>query len=86
MKTTIDVPDELLHRVKVVAAQRRTTLRELVVQGLHFALRQDGGDPAAERKQERQALIAALSKVQLTEPIGTFNREQIYDRQRGKWE
>lgn len=86
MKTTIDVPDELLYRAKVVAAQRRTTLRELVVQGLDYALRQEGVDPATERKQERMALITALSKVQLTEPIGKFNREEIYDRHQGKWE
>jgi len=80
MKTTIDVPDELLHRAKVVAAQRRTTLRELVVQGLDYALRAEGVDPATERKQARLALIAALSEVHLTEPVGKFNREEIYER------
>ena len=26
MKTTIDLPDDILHRAKVMAAQRRTTL------------------------------------------------------------
>ena len=40
VKTTIDVPDELLHRAKVVAAQRRTTLRELVVRGLDRAIQE----------------------------------------------
>ncbi len=30
MKTTLDLPDDLLHRAKVVAAQRKTTLKELV--------------------------------------------------------
>ena len=34
MKTTIDLPEELLHRAKVAAAERRTTLKELVLQGL----------------------------------------------------
>ncbi|NBT47587.1 MAG: hypothetical protein EBT07_07170 [Actinobacteria bacterium] len=38
MKTTIDVPEDLLHRAKVVAAQRRTTLRELVLTGLDEVL------------------------------------------------
>ena len=33
LKTAIDFPDDLLHRAKVVAAERRTTLRELVVNG-----------------------------------------------------
>lgn len=46
MKTTIDIPDDLLHRAKVAAAQQRTTLRELVTKGLDRALRprEDEGD------------------------------------------
>ena len=43
MKTTIDVPEKLLHRAKVVAAQRRTTLRELVLTGLDQVLGGQGG-------------------------------------------
>ena len=42
MKTTIDVPEDLLHRAKVVAAQRRTTLRELVLTGLDEVLGKKG--------------------------------------------
>ena len=38
MKTTIDLPDELLHRAKIVAAQRRTTLKGLVLAGLDHVL------------------------------------------------
>jgi len=38
MKTTIDVPEKLLHQAKVVAAQRRVTLRELMLTGLGQAL------------------------------------------------
>ncbi len=34
MKTTIELPDTLLRRAKVVAAQRGATLRELVIEGL----------------------------------------------------
>ena len=41
MKTTIDLPDELLQRAKVAAAQRRTTLKELVQTGLDWVLRSD---------------------------------------------
>lgn len=44
MKTTIDFPEDLLHRAKVVAAQRQTTLRELVVQGLDYATRHEDPD------------------------------------------
>ena len=39
MQTAIDLPDEMLHRAKVVAAQRRTTLKELIIQGLNSSTR-----------------------------------------------
>jgi hypothetical protein len=45
MKTTIDLPDDLLHRAKVAAAQRKTTLRELVQTGLIWVLRPEAGIP-----------------------------------------
>jgi len=38
MKTTIDLPEDILHRAKIVAAQRRTTLKELVLSGLDHVL------------------------------------------------
>lgn len=86
MKTTIDVPDEVLHRAKVLAAQRRMTLRELFLQGLNVALRDEATDPAAEKRKDRLALIAALSRGRNTEPIGKFDREECHDRQAGRWE
>lgn len=51
MKTAIDLPDELLHRAGMVAAQRRTILRESVVRGLDYAIRQELRRPRA-RYQE----------------------------------
>lgn len=38
MKTTVDIPDSLLAAAKEFAAQRRTTLRALVEQGLRQVL------------------------------------------------
>lgn len=38
VKTTIDLPDALLHEAKIAAAQRRTSLKALVEQGLEFVL------------------------------------------------
>jgi len=86
MKTTIDLPEEILHRAKVVAAQRKTTLKELVLQGLDYATRSIASDPDQERKERAQKLIAALTKCRNTVPIGKFNREEIYDRHKGKRE
>lgn len=37
MKTTIELPDALFHRAKVLAAQRKTTLKQLVVEALEKA-------------------------------------------------
>ena len=56
MKTTIDLPEDLLYRAKVVAAQRRITLKELVVAGLDWAMRSDAESP------DRQAALARLQK------------------------
>ena len=41
MKTTIELPDELVLAAKRTALERRTTLRQLVQQGLEKELRID---------------------------------------------
>lgn len=56
MKTTIDIADDLLHRAKIVAAQRKTTLKELVQTGLGWAMRNEAALP------EREEAIAHLRK------------------------
>jgi hypothetical protein len=56
MKTTIDLPEDLFHRAKVVAAQRQITLKELIITGLNSAI-QPGKAPAA-----REAALARLHK------------------------
>jgi len=38
MKTTIEIPDDLLKEAKVVATAEKTTLRSLVEEGLRWAL------------------------------------------------
>jgi hypothetical protein len=86
MKTTIDLPEELLQRAKITAIQRKITLKELVIQGLELASRVPVADAEAERNIRAQKLLAALAKIQITEPIGQFNRAEIYDRHDGKWE
>lgn len=56
MKTTIDLPDDLLHRAKVAAAQRKTTLKDLVQTGLAWVLRPEAAAP------DHQAALARLQK------------------------
>ncbi|MCH7227514.1 hypothetical protein [Haloferula sp. A504] len=49
MKTTIDLPEALLEKSKVAAARRRTTLKNLVIEGLETVLAADEAiaDPTA---------------------------------------
>lgn len=56
MKTTIDLPDDLLHRAKIAAAQRKTTIKELVQTGLDWVLR------STDEATDRQAALARLRK------------------------
>ena len=50
MRTTIDLPDPLLERVKISAAKQQTTMRGLVIKGLETILNQETeADPTATR-------------------------------------
>lgn len=40
MRTTVDIPDEVYRAIKVLAAERGTTVRELVLQGVELVRRQ----------------------------------------------
>jgi hypothetical protein len=74
MKTTIDLPDEILHRAKVAAAQRKTTLKELVVSGLDIVL-----SPGTDFRQATD-LAEALASGHNTKPVGRLSRENVYER------
>lgn len=79
MKTTIDLPDDLLTKAKIVAATRRTTLRELVMQGLKLVTEA----PPAEERQHREAELRDLLKAMRasnTEPMVPLTREEIHER------
>jgi hypothetical protein len=55
MKTTVEIPDEVLHRAKVVAAQRRITLKDLITEGLNEVMRprSDAADREAALRRLR---------------------------------
>lgn len=80
MKTTIDFPDELLHRAKVVAAQRRTTLRELAVRGLESvtsSLSDERGEN--DRKKQLKRLLKSM-RASNTQPMAPLTRSEIHER------
>mgnify|MGYP005848999191 CR=1 FL=1 len=79
MKTTIDFPDDLLQKAKIAAVQRKTTLRELVVQGVSYIITHPASepDPETERRKTIKQLLAAM-KADNTEPMVPLTREEIY--------
>ena len=73
MKTTIDLPEDILHRAKIVAAQRRTTLKELVLSGLDHVL-----GISTEHQGREQAMIRLRKGMNLgAKPLA---REEIHAR------
>jgi hypothetical protein len=39
MRTTVDIPDDLYRAIKILAAERGTTVRELILEGLETVLK-----------------------------------------------
>lgn len=80
MKTTIDLPEDILHQAKIVAAQRKTTLKELVLQGLVLVTEERTDRPNERYLELAERLIAGLQATN-TEPLQPLTRNEIYDRQ-----
>jgi len=65
MRTTVDVPDDVYRSVKVLAAERGTTVRELVLEGLEIVMRTrqtpgKSSEPAAPPSAEAGSLEVDL--------------------------
>jgi hypothetical protein len=73
MKTTLDLPDELLIEAKKAAAEQRRPLRALVEEGLRMVLRK----PEASRKRKQVRLITV--KGGLPRNLDLSNREAMYE-------
>jgi len=73
MKTTIDLPDDLMNRARLVAVQRRTTFKELVKAGLDCVLR-----PEATPTDPK----IALKRLQDGMHLGgrPLTRDQVHER------
>lgn len=79
MKTTIDLPDEVLRKAKVFAAEHRTTLRELVMRGLELATETPAADEQKARKAALRGLLGEM-RANNAEPMAPLRREDLYDR------
>jgi predicted transcriptional regulator len=77
VKTTIELPDELFLKVKVIAAERRLTLKDLLVQALQGYLQASPEAEAKKRKATMKKLLKAMRATN-TEPMVPLTREEIY--------
>ncbi len=73
MKTTIDLSDELLKRSKIEAAKRRTTLKNLVTEGLELVLSKD---------TQTSVPVGALDRLKQGYRLGfrPLSREKSHER------
>lgn len=59
MKTTIELPDSLARKAKLLATERQTTLRALVIQGLEHVVMA----PQVTAKDRAKKLFAAMDQT-----------------------
>lgn len=79
MKTTIELPDEIFFKAKLLAAQRRTTLKEIMVQALQMFTTSPTGEDDRKRKATLKRLLKSM-QASNTEPMVPLKRVEIYDR------
>lgn len=79
MKTTIDLPDEIFHKAKVLAAHRRSTLKDLVIRALVDYLRDSNESDVQQRRADLKKLLESMRATNIS-PIEPLKREDIYDR------
>lgn len=65
MRTTIDVPDELMTEVKIEAARRRQKLNQLIPELLEAGLGALRGNPAGDHlpKTDMKAWLARMQSI-----------------------
>ena len=73
MKTTLELPDELLIEAKKMAAEQRRPLRALVEDGLRMVLRK----PETRVRKKQVRLITV--KGGLPSDLDLSNRETMYE-------
>ncbi|HEY3170256.1 MAG TPA: hypothetical protein VGK08_04565 [Thermoanaerobaculia bacterium] len=79
MKTTVEIPDELLREWKKRAAERGTTLKEMWV-----LLLRDSLHPPSKRSPSKRKIRWVTGKGGLPAGLDVSNRERMYDWLRGQ--
>ena len=76
MKTTIELPDAVVNRAKILAAERRTTLRELVLQGLEHVL----SEKRVSARERAQSLFEEMDTLPEFSPRDRLSRSDAHAR------
>ncbi len=79
MKTTIDLPENLVRRAKVQAAETGTTLKELVVKGLAMVTGEESVNKEEARRDRIKKMLSEF-RFENTESIEPLSREECHDR------
>ena len=75
MKTTIDLPDDLLIQAKIHAARKRKSLKELIIAGLRHQLEEENSSGKNMRGQIRWVTVEGG----LPKGADLANRESLAD-------
>lgn len=76
MKTTIELPDELVQKAKIVAVARSTTLRQLVQLGLERVLEEE----QVSAKSRAKKLFAAMDRLPEFSASKRLSRSETHAR------
>lgn len=77
MKTNIELPDEIFLKAKLLAAERRTTVNDVLFQALERFI----SSPSETREKASMSELKHLLKVMQatnTEPMVPMTREELY--------
>ena len=82
MRTTIDLPDDILRKAKIAAVERGTTLRELVSQAL---VRDRGLESPSHKPRRRIQFPLARSESPGSLKLTNADIQQIEDEEDERW-
>jgi hypothetical protein len=70
MRTTIDLPEEVLRRAKITAVERGSSLRQLVIDALKHEIE-------APSRTRRQRLLSPPVKLAADSPLRTLGPDEV---------
>ena len=77
MKTTVDLPDELMQTIKLRAVQERRKLKDIVADLLRRGLAAESEHPAAVRERVRLPLVHCVHPADPSEEVTADRAAQI---------